>query len=153
MIFFVAALLVIIPAWRDKRLAGLVVAYALIVGLSVLVLPAYVGTGMMRYSAAGSFELVIVLTCLIVRHPAGIALALLSLIAMEWHWLASTDYAAGIKGVYWHGYKPAMLKIQWGQILALFLFTPPVVNVIELALRRITKKWTETKWTARTLPY
>lgn len=149
MIFFLLALLAVLPAWHDRKLAALAFCYALVVGFSLLVLPAYVGTGITRYLATASLELVVVLVCVLIRHPAGIAVAILSMLNIEWNWLASTDYAAGIKGLYWSSYKTTILMSQWGQIAALWLFSPPFVTAIE-RLFGIQADKDGKKWMART---
>lgn len=149
MTFLLLSIVAALLAWRDRRLMLLAVAYSAVVALSLMVLPAYVGTGLLRYAACAQFETVLILLCLLIRHPAGISIAGLCAINILWNWLAATDFAAGVKGPYWSSYREIILMSQWGQIAALILFGPIPSAAIERAMFWKKKSEAGTQWTAR----
>lgn len=137
---------------KDWRLLLLSLLYIGVISLAAAWLPA----GEQEIQAAGSSwywyciigELSLIICCLVSRHPAGIAVALLSLQGIAWHWLALGDFSTGIRGPFWRAYVDTMPLLELAQACALVLFTPPARKAVRWLMYR-GRKEDMGSWTAR----
>lgn len=119
---------------KDERFRALVFCVVGIIAASMFALEFVPKTYWYQTCAVG--EAAIIVACIVCRPHAAQPVAALSIMAVVWHYAAFVEYSSGLYSNEQLGpvvtqYRQWLPLIQYGQVVSLFLFSPPSLRFID----------------------